>query len=616
MRRRSAPPASTFHAAYRLQYSNALASGQASEPSKGVLRRLGLLDQFEDEPAAVLAQLHKGLSPTGDEERLLALAELSFLHADRTGDRSYFLASAVYAYAALFPGYARERLPRSDPRVRLVYDLYNQSLPRGLTVATTVASPGGNAVPSAEPEEVRLESGTHALPFGSLAIDLDESGLTWGGYRLERFVSTNTLEVRGLRNRYWHPGLGASLAAGLAPGASAGVIGAQRIGPLTKVPVTALLRLEDGRASLATGVVRGRLEVHAADVTTTVTVDGQTEPLEFDTTAPLAYQLEGHPIYDMEIAGFLRGGVLGRYTPRDRAEDGLAMLWPYRPGKIPVVLVHGTASSPARWAELINELWGDPRIRERFQIWLFIYDSGNPIGYSAGRLRAALTTAVKELDPEGKDAALRRMVVIGHSQGGLLTKLTAIDSGTRFWDNISKKPFDAVKLDDKSRELLRQSAFYTPLPFVERVIFIATPHRGALLATGRIGALAAGLISLPSGLVNQLTVAATETDDEVLLATLRRPPTAVDNMNPTHRSIVTLSSIPVSPATKAHSIIAVEGNGPVEDGDDGVVAYKSAHIDEAVSQVVVRFNHSVQGHPQAIEEIRRILLEHAATPGR
>jgi hypothetical protein len=27
------------------------------------------------------------------------------------------------------------------------------------------------------------------------------------------------------------------------------------------------------------------------------------------------------------------------------------------------------------------------------------------------------------------------MVVIGHSQGGLLTKLTAIDTGTRLWDH-------------------------------------------------------------------------------------------------------------------------------------------------------------------------------------
>ena len=97
-----------------------------------------------------------------------------------------------------------------------------------------------------------------------------------------------------------------------------------------------------------------------------------------------------------------------------------------------------------RWAEMANELMGDPRIRDRFQIWIFMYDTGNPIGYSAGRLAAALTKAVAEFDPAGTDPALHRMVVIGHSQGGLLTKLTAVDTGTKLWDHWTDRPFDSV----------------------------------------------------------------------------------------------------------------------------------------------------------------------------
>jgi len=64
----------------------------------------------------------------------------------------------------------------------------------------------------------------------------------------------------------------------------------------------------------------------------------------------------------------------------------------------------------------------------------------------------------------------------------------------------------------------------------------------------------------------------------------------------------------------AHSIICVRGNGPKESGDDGVVTYQSAHIDEAVSELVVRWDHSCQGQPEVIEEIRRILLLHTASP--
>jgi pimeloyl-ACP methyl ester carboxylesterase len=298
----------------------------------------------------------------------------------------------------------------------------------------------------------------------------------------------------------------------------------------------------------------------------------------------------------------------------DRTQDGLFLLRPYRAGKIPIVLVHGTASSPLRWAELINELQGDPEIEARYQIWVFIYDSGNPIPYSAGRLRQALTDTVQELDPQGKDPALRRMVVIGHSQGGLLTKMTAIDSGQRFWNLVSDKPFETLKLPPESRDFLQQSLFFTPLSFVERVIFVATPHHGALMAAGRIGAIGAWLVSLPVGVLNRFAQAATLSGDEKLMSKLRRPPTAIDNMNPENPGVQLLASIPVTPRIPAHSIIAVEGDGPKEQGDDGVVAYRSAHIDEAVSEKVVRSSHSCQGQPETIEEIRRILNLHAATP--
>jgi len=605
-------------AAYRLHTVSALSEGQPSEASKMVLRRLGLMDRFDKEPAVVLAELHRGLAPTGDEWRLFALADLSFLHGERTGNRSYFLASAVYAYALLFPGGGTPtQLHQSDPRLRLAYDFYNQGLAQGLAATEPAggARKPGKGGQRGKQAEIRLEAGPRPLPFGRLELALDETGLTWAGYPLEHFVSTTTLKVRGLRNRYRRPGIGAPLAASLSDATSAKKpVGAERIGQRTKVPVTALVRFDDARASLATGRVRGRLELYAADQASTVTIDGQPQPLESDPTAALSYQLESNPAYDLEIAAFLRGGAFASMMSRDRTQDGLLTLQPYRAGKIPVVLVHGTASSPTRWAELANELLGDPLIRERYQIWFFMYDTGNPIGYSAGRLRAALTAAVKEFDPAGMDAALQRMVVIGHSQGGLLTKLTAIDTGSRLWDHWTKKPFESVKLPPETQDLLRQSMFFTPLPFVKRVIFISTPHRGAMMAGGRLGRFAASLVRMPTTLLGQLATVASafDSEDARLAALLRRPPTAVDNMSAHHPFIQITSSIAVPPEIPAHSIIPVKGTGPYENGNDGVVAYQSAHVDWVASEKVVRWNHSCQSTPEAIEEVRRILLLHAA----
>jgi hypothetical protein len=88
-------------------------------------------------------------------------------------------------------------------------------------------------------------------------------------------------------------------------------------------------------------------------------------------------------------------------------------------------------------------------------------------------------------------------------------------------------------------------------------------------------------------------------------------PSAVDNMSPRHHFIKALQEIPVAPTVKAHSIVAVIGDGPVENGDDGVVQYTSAHIDGVESELVVRSEHSTQGRPETIEEVRRILREHA-----
>jgi pimeloyl-ACP methyl ester carboxylesterase len=611
-----ATPVSVKHVdiptAYRIQTTSAISSSQPSNASSIVLRQHGLQDRFETEPTAVLAELHKGLEPTGDDDRLFALAELSLLHARQTNDRAYYLASAVYAWSLLYPGDGKgTQIPPTDPRFRLAYDIYNQAVAQGL------------AAPSdAEENEVRLKAGNFKLPFGTLQVSLDESGMSWGGYPLDRFISTTALEVDGLRNRYHNSGIGVPLAASLAksPLSEKKVAGSNRLSPNTKVPVTALLRFDNARAGLSKGKITGRIEVYATDQTSTVTIDGQTRPMESDSTAAFAYQLNDSPIYAMEIAGFFKASVFtSDLVPKDRAQDGIFTLQPYRPGKIPVVLVHGTASSPARWAELINELNGDPKIRERFQIWLFIYDTGRGVGYSAGRLRKALTNMVNELDPEGKDPALQNMVVIGHSQGGLLTKLTAVDSGTKFWDLISDKPFEQMQLGPEAREFIQQSAFFTPLPFVRRVVFISTPQHGAMLAASQwVTELAAKFVKLPLTVVNttaQFAQIATASGDEKVTAMLSRPMTSIDTMNPNNPALQVLASLPVAPGIPAHSIIAVAGDGPKEAGDDGVVAYKSAHIDEAVSEFVVRWNHSCQGQPEVIEEIKRILFEHLAASG-
>lgn len=587
-------------------YANALDSDHPTSFTIQALLRLNLYEKFKDDPAGALAELHKGLASAGDEDRLFALAELSLLHARNTESQPHFLAAALYAYAFLVPEAGANPIIPLDPRNRIAADIYNTALAKGLVVPPKVAEDG--SVEVRDVDEVALRGGRYPLPFGELVIDAPER-FVWAGRTLERFIMAAQFDVYGLRNRYRQPGIGTPLIASLGPAVTSDDSASHLVGPGIKVPVTAFLRLDKLRDGLVGGHPRGTLEVYTKDVQRTVKLAGFDVPLEFEPTAALAYLLKDAPIFDLEIFGYF-----GLQTQLFKTKDGhLVTMEPYQPGKIPIVLVHGTASSPARWAELFNEINADPRLANRYQFWIFTYNTGNPILLSAGILRKSLARAVGEFDPEGKDPALRRMVVIGHSQGGLLTRLTAINSGTKFWDNISKKPLDELKLQPETRELIRHSMFVTPLPFVQRVIFISTPHRGSYVAGERIANWLNKIVTLPGTLLSSgLDLAQALAEDEPDKAALFRDlPKSVDNMNPSHHFIKTLASIRVDPAVKAHSIIAVLGGKPREEDDDGVVKYSSAHIEEAVSEKVIKSGHSVQGNPEAIEEVRRILLEHA-----
>ncbi|MEN8184269.1 MAG: hypothetical protein ABFS46_17220 [Myxococcota bacterium] len=586
---------------HRTLTANVLSVGEPSPFSLQVLERLNLRRRHARDPEEGLAALHAAWVEYRVADILPALAELSFLQAKQSGDRSGFLASAIYAYAFLFPEDPTERPEPFDPRLRLCANLYNRGLTEGLL--------------SRDGEEVILRAGRRPLAFGAIEIEVDPEGFVWGARQLERFIPVADFRVRGLRNRYRRPGIGAPLAAAAERSEQVGEgVATARLPERVMAPVTLLLRIDHPSAQLATGELQGHLELFSEYATAAVSIGGQEVPLEVETTAALAYGLHRSRIWNTEIAGF-RGGDLLPDLLRG-ADDGLFMLQPYHRGRIPVVLVHGTASSPARWAELLNELQSYPEIRRRYQLWFFMYPTGPPILLSAAGLRDALASAVEELDPEGTDPGLRRMVVIGHSQGGLLTRLVASDSGTRFWDGVSDVPFEEVspRLQPETRELLEDALFFESLPFVERVIFISTPHGGSYMARGRLGSFAAGLVQAPGRLVRTSVDLLRANPDERMRRNLARMPTSIDNMNPSSNFTRALSDLPLNERVSAHSIIAVRGDGPPEEGSDGVVEFTSAHLEGVESELIVRSIHSSQGHPETILEVRRILLEHLSAP--
>jgi hypothetical protein len=576
-----------------------LTNGEPSQGSLLVLQTLGLVETYDEEPERVIEQLSTGLRTAPNRSaRTFALAELCFHHALGLGDRGYYLSAAVFAYAYLFPPDPADRPDPFEPRRRVAADLYNQALAEGLR-------PEGS-------DRVSLTTRTLRAPFGHLHLSVDEKTLVWDRYRLVDFVPSVEYSVRGLRNRYRTPGVGAALLAGLESIDGEDIPVGHRLPSRLRVPVTVLLRLGDVYTSLENRRLAGTLEVYVQDRTSRTDLGDQDVPLEYETTAALAYSLESSPLWDFELAGF-RLGDLNPFA--EAAPDGLILLTPFHPGRVPVVLVHGTASSPARWAELANEIMGDPTLNERVQLWLFLYPTGNPILLSAANLRDALNLTVENLDPRGQDAVLRNMVVVGHSQGGLLTKLQTVDSEDSFWETLSDRPFAEANLTDETRALMERTVFFESLPFVTRVIFMATPHQGSFLASFRLSNLASSLVTLPANLARRSVALVDLNESRSAKRRLDRLPTSIDNMRPGNPFLVTLHAKPLAEHTTGHSIIGVPKEGPPEGQNDGVVAFESARLEGMASEFHVRSGHSLQGHPDAINEVKRILRNHLAELG-
>ena len=144
---------------------NILSTGTPSGPSEIVLNRHDLHERFAKDPEAALAALHQiVVSGRGGADEIFALSELSFVHAEKTGKRSYYLAASVYAWAFLFPDGAGGPPSPFDPRFRVACDLYNRGLTSGFKLA--------------DGSKVELSSGTFELPFGKLEVDLPPQWLT------------------------------------------------------------------------------------------------------------------------------------------------------------------------------------------------------------------------------------------------------------------------------------------------------------------------------------------------------------------------------------------------------------------------------------------------------
>jgi len=581
-----------------------------SERTLETLRRYDLDREYRRDVNQVLLRLEKFAQKRAEAELVYALAELSWIEGKRL-DRwrkpeaiDRFLDAAAYAHDYLFvpdPELAEVR-GQADPRFRTACEIYNAGVERLIRAAQTKG-------------QIQPHNGED-IPFKvhgreeSLKIILNDS--PWKPTDVHKLLLASDFEVTGLSSlSYSQYGLGVPLIAVRETETKKGERNPlERFYPAEMAfPLTAFLvpnsRLKDpnvdvNRARVCT------LNLYDPVRQRTVGTKGNLVPLETDLTTPLAYMWSRTDLDRYRWTGLLR--------PEHALERAnLLLIRPYESNKIPVVMVHGLISTPLAWIPMLNELLRDPVIQANYQFMLYMYPTGVPIPIASAGLRESLVQAKQMYDPDGREPKFDQMVLLGHSMGGLLSRTIGVSSGDQLWRLYSDRSFDDIIGPKDVLDELRRYFFFEPLPFVRRIVFLATPHRGSDLSRGVVGRVSSNLISDPDHIHNLLYKLVKDNPDAFDSRKFRRFPSSIETLATNSPILTALERMQPPPAPKAakfHSIIGSLRPTGTDKTTDGVVPYRSAHLEGVDTEKVVRSDHGVQKDPEAIREVRRILREH------
>ena len=575
-----------------------------SDRTWNTLLRYGLEDDYSQDPKVCFAQIRQVITDTPDGELIYALSELAYVEGKKSEkhDRhsealNFFGVALTNSYDYLFSDDLQITRNPYDPQFRAACDLYNESLEDTLRLLC---------------KEHSLKPGqTYTINTAdrTFVVRTEMRG-QWEANEFERYEFVSDYQIETLHNRHTTYGLGVPLIAVRDP-QQAGDPREKYYPQGLSYAVTAMMRCVKPQGNQRSGETPTCiLEFFDPLAANQIQLASQWVPLETDLTTPLAFFLDSPEFRKRNLA------TEGLLDPNDsQKKRGLFMLEPYDPERIPVLMVHGLWSSPLTWMDMFNDLRSFPEIRERYQFWFYLYPSGQPFWLSATQLRTDLVAMRDAFDPVRQDNQLDQMVLVGHSMGGLVSRMQTIDSGDEFWKIVSDQPPEKLKGPESDRMKLVSTLFFKPNDSVKRVITISTPHRGSEFANDYTRWLARKFIKLPQMVVSTGERLASDNPEVIKNTQLLTVANAIDSLAPESPIFPVMLRAKRAPDVRYHNIVGVLENSSFLTGragrGDGIVDYESAHMDDVESELVVNADHtSIHMTGKAIFEVRRILLEH------
>jgi hypothetical protein len=194
---------------------------------------------------------------------------------------------------------------------------------------------------------LKLETGARVLPPGTLKLEWSAGRASEELLRDTTFYPADGFRVNGLSVRNEQGGLGATLI-GVINRTNEATVGGRHI------PATLILRGPKDIKEWSSGQAVVSLELSSGYQRRVIEMAGQQIPVRTDTTTPLAYALNNARIWELGRQQF--------FSYHQIIKSDVYQMQPYAPGRVPVVLIHGTFSTPTWWAEMANSLQSAPAI--------------------------------------------------------------------------------------------------------------------------------------------------------------------------------------------------------------------------------------------------------------
>ncbi len=305
--------------------------------------------------------------------------------------------------------------------------------------------------------------------------------------------------------------------------------------------------------------------------------------------------------------------ILGLIKPHKYKNlQGFYLSRPYDKNRIPIIIIHGLLATPETLMDMAETIEAQPDLNKKYQIWHYYYPTGIPWLVTAHDFRSSFRNLVKTVDPTDSHANLDKSIIIAHSMGGLITRLSVSDPKQSLAENYLGK-VDLHKTFNKNQaQKLSQYFHYKPLTEPRKVIFLAVPHQGTRLTNGFLAWAANKIIAIPTkilkGKAKVLKTTADPTNKHIA-ATLKliTESNSIDQLQPKNPAIKALNQMPLPKSIEFHSIIGDIGPFRTRIYSDGIISYYSSHLKNVSSETIVKFKHDIYSSPDTIQQIIKIL---------